>query len=113
VLAFGLAILVEDPTVETAAVFTLPTFVLYYTLAHGWRGRTLGKRLTGLRVVRGDGSRLGWRRALWRTLVFFGLLVLGAITYGLLVLVLYGLPFVDKKRRTLHDFLAGTVVIRD
>jgi serine/threonine-protein kinase len=113
ILAIGLAMLLGDTTVETAAVLALPLFVIYYTLAHGWRGRTVGKHLTGLRVVRGDGGKLGWGRALWRTLVYIGLLFLGVATYGLVFLLLYGLPFVDKKRRTLHDFLAGTVVIHE
>jgi serine/threonine-protein kinase len=113
ILSAVLAFWVGDTAVDAAAVLVLPLIIVYYTLAHGWRGRTLGKRLTGLRVVRSDGSKLGWGRALWRTLVYVGLIFLGVVTYGLVILLLYALPFVDKKRRTLHDLLAGTVVIRD
>lgn len=68
-------------------------------------GRTPGKALVGLRVVRRDGSPLGTRHAFVRVLTFplaFALFGLGFI--GILV---------GKERRAIYDVLAGTAVVYD
>ncbi len=68
-------------------------------------GRTFGKALLGLTVVRADGGELEGRRAALRTLVF-------PVSF-----VLFGLGFliglVRQDRRQLHDLVAGTAVIYD
>lgn len=71
------------------------------------RGQTLGKQWVGLATVTADGSPLSTRRTLGRqalALVVFPLW--GVVLLGGLLLALF-----DRRRRTLHDRLAGTVVI--
>jgi len=68
-------------------------------------GRTIGKTLLGLRVVRADGAVLEPRRAVVRTLVFpLSFLLFGA---GFLI------GLVRSDRRELHDLIAHTGVIYD
>jgi pimeloyl-ACP methyl ester carboxylesterase/uncharacterized RDD family membrane protein YckC len=68
-------------------------------------GQTPGMRLMRVRVVRRNGKPLSLLRALVR---FVGLL-LAVIPLGAGFLPV----FVDRRRRALQDFLAGTVVRRD
>lgn len=67
-------------------------------------GQSIGKMLTGLRVVRTDGNAPSFSRLLIRHLLGYPLTILTA-GLGLLFAVL------NSKGRALHDFLAGTVVI--
>ncbi|HEX9259433.1 MAG TPA: RDD family protein [Acidimicrobiales bacterium] len=66
-------------------------------------GRTIGKGVLGLMVVRFDGHDLAARRALTRTLCFpISFLLFG---FGLII------GLFRKDRRELHDLIAGTAVI--
>jgi uncharacterized RDD family membrane protein YckC len=66
-------------------------------------GRTIGKALLGVLVVRSDGSRLNGRRASLRTLVFpLSFLLLGV---GFLI------GLVRRDRRELQDLIADTAVV--
>jgi uncharacterized RDD family membrane protein YckC len=68
-------------------------------------GRTPGKAIVGLRVVRANGATLPVRRALLRTLVFpLSVLLLGL---GLILIVF------QREHRALHDLIAGTAVVYD
>lgn len=73
------------------------------------RGRTLGKALFGLRVVRDDGGPVTLRHALVRGLVGLTLERPG-LTLGTAALVTSALHPQGKR---LGDLLAGTVVLRD
>ncbi|MCA1620830.1 MAG: RDD family protein [Acidobacteria bacterium] len=84
----------------TAAVAFL-NFVVVANLS----GRTLGKWVAGLRIERRDGEALSVRRALLRHLVGYPLTLL---TLGLGFLV----AAFNPQGRALHDWLAGTVVVR-
>lgn len=86
--------------VATAAVAFI-NFVLIANLS----GRTLGKWIAGLRIERRDGEPLSVGRALLRHLVGYPLTLL---TLGLGFLV----AAFDPQGRALHDWLAGTVVVR-
>ncbi len=66
---------------------------------------TFGKRILGLYVVRTDGSRVGWGRALARHLITA---LTAAFTLGLAFLIVAIRP--DK--RGLHDLICDTVVLR-
>jgi hypothetical protein len=78
---------------------------LYFTLlTAGTRGRTVGKRLLGLEVVRLDGERLSLLDSLERFGGYFGI----AGTAGIGALDLWR----DPNRRPFHDRAAGTVVLR-
>ncbi len=67
-------------------------------------GKSLGKMLTGLSIVKADGNPPSLSSLLIRQLVGYPLTVL---TFGL------GFLFAvfNQKGRALHDFLAGTVVV--
>jgi len=67
-------------------------------------GQSIGKILTGLRIVRSDGNAPSLSRLLIRHLIGYPLTVL-TIGIGFLFAAL------NQKGRSLHDFLAGTVVV--
>ena len=67
-------------------------------------GRSIGKALTGLRIVNLDGTLPLRRTLLFRQTI--GLLFSG-LTLGLGFLF----SILNKKGRSLHDYLAGTVVV--
>jgi uncharacterized RDD family membrane protein YckC len=78
------------------------TFLVVYLTAGWWStGRTLGKQMLGLRVVRSDGSPLRFWRALFRAL-------LCASFFPVLLLAL-----VNRRNRGLEDVATGTVVTYD
>lgn len=72
-----------------------------------WRGRTLGKKVMGLRSVREDGGTIDFRRALTRHLVGFVEIYLLGGTPALLSAVL------TSPTRRLGDIAAGTYVTRE
>ncbi|MEJ7846799.1 MAG: RDD family protein [Pyrinomonadaceae bacterium] len=83
-----------------AILLGLANFVLLPMLA----GQTIGKMLTGIRIVGSDGTPAAASRiALRQTLGY----VITAISLGLGFL----LSIFSGKGRALHDYLAGTLVI--
>lgn len=76
----------------------------YFVLGHGTEGRTLGKRLFGLRVVDAGGAPIGYLHALGRQAAW----TLAALPLGLGFLV----AAFRRDRRGLHDLVAGTRVVR-
>jgi uncharacterized RDD family membrane protein YckC len=95
----------------------LPTGVSIAVGAGGWlalnlayfagswmlAGQTRGMRLMAIRVVRTDGTRLSFRRALRR--------LVGMVVAALPLFAGYLLILFNDRRRGLHDTLAGTVVV--
>lgn len=77
---------------------------IYSVTGHTVVGRTPGKGLVGIRVVRRDGGPLSARRAFWRTL-FFPLSAVGGLGF---LLALY-----HREHLALHDLLAGTTSVYD
>ncbi len=67
-------------------------------------GQSIGKMLTGLRIVSKDGNVPSFRNLLLRHFVGYPLTIL-TLGLGFLFSVL------NQKGRALHDFLAGTVII--
>ena len=82
----------------------LPLGFLYFTAFVGARGATPGKQLLGLRVVREDGSPVGYGRAFLRRAAQ----LISALTLGSGYLMVAFHP----EKRALHDLLAGTRVVR-
>ncbi|MFQ5679662.1 MAG: RDD family protein [Gemmatimonadota bacterium] len=79
---------------------------LYFTIFLArWKGRTPGKRLFGLRVVRLNGEPLGWWPAFERFGGYAASLATG--TLGFLQI------FWDANRQGVHDKVVGTVVVLD
>jgi len=70
-------------------------------------GRTLGKRVMGLRVVAQDGAPIGWMAAITRNLLRTVDMLPFAYALGLLS------SLFDRNGRRLGDLVAGTVVIHD
>ena len=72
-----------------------------------WNGQTPGKRRTGIRVIRTDGTPITLSESLIRNLVRIVDLLPAA--YGLGILTM----FIDKQSRRLGDLAAGTLVVHD
>jgi uncharacterized RDD family membrane protein YckC len=78
---------------------------LFIYFAYSWAasGKTFGMALLGVRVVRSDGADAGARRAVVRTLALpLSFLIFGLGFAGILL---------GRRRRALHDVIAGTVVL--
>lgn len=78
-------------------------FYAYFVLSFRFGGRTLGKRWLRLRVVKLDGSRLGWWSAFERA---HGYLFSMSIVFLGFLQVLW-----DRHGATLHDRIAETKVV--
>lgn len=69
-----------------------------------FNGQSLGKILTGLKVVKLDGGEPALKNLIVRHIIGYPLVFL-TLGFGFLIAVF------NQKGRALHDFLAGTVVI--
>ncbi|WP_394693666.1 RDD family protein [Hyphobacterium sp.] len=109
------------------ALLTLFIRAPYYIMAElFWNGQTLGKRLTGLRVLSADGRGLTTHGVVARNImkeveVFIpGTMVLAASQMGLFwnivllawIAILLIVPLTNKRRQRLGDILANTYVAR-
>ncbi len=79
-----------------------------------WQGRTPGKRLFGLRVIRDGGYPLDWITSAIRNLLRF--IDFGIVPIPGFSLVLFGAPgllsiFLSSQYKRIGDFAAGTLVI--
>ena len=109
-----------------------PALLLYFFIGFAWKGQTIGASVMQLMVIRSDGHPLGVLGAMARVV---GLLVYVLIAAGGLIVayafrdnstmaaaaiggsfVIAALGFIwaafDRHRRTLHDRIAGTIVVR-
>ena len=100
--------LVADIRLDTlarllAAVAWIVVVGAYFVLFWSTAGQTLGMRLMGLRVISLRGDHPGLTRSIVRLI---------GLALAIVPLFLGFLPvLVDARRRGLHDFLAGTVVL--
>jgi uncharacterized RDD family membrane protein YckC len=116
-----------------ACVGLIPVaLLLYFFIGLAWKGQTVGAAVMQLMVVRSDGRPLGVVGAMARVIgLLFYVLVVGfgmvaayalresmalaggvlALTLALAALGILWAAF-DRHRRTLHDRLAGTIVVR-
>jgi len=74
-------------------------------LIGGAQSATLGQRLFGLEVRRLDGGRPTVLQAFVQTVLFYATV---ALTTCLILLI----ALFNRRRRTLHDVLAGTLMLR-
>ncbi|MFI6452467.1 RDD family protein [Streptosporangium amethystogenes] len=100
-------------SVKPVGLTILSGLFLYFWVQHALWGRTLGKRLLGVRVIAArTGGRLGAGRTALRTLVFPLLAFVPGV--GLWCLLAGGLwMLLDPDGRVLHDRLLGAAVVRD
>ena len=76
---------------------------LYFAYQWSLSGKTIGMAVLGIRVVGDDGAPIGARQAVVRTLALpLSFLLLGLGFLGILT---------NRRRRALHDHLAGTAVV--
>ncbi len=80
-----------------------------------WNGATIGKKATGIRVVRTDGAPISFGFAAVREVAVKGLLIglVSNLTLGLGGLLNYLWPLWDSEHRALHDMIVKTRVVRD
>jgi uncharacterized RDD family membrane protein YckC len=102
---------IEMGSTWLTAVFGLISFALlwgYYIFFEMlWNGQTPGKRLTGLRVLRTNGTPITLTESIIRNLI--RIIDFLPAFYGLGVVVM----FVNAQSRRLGDLAAGTLVVRD
>ena len=104
----------SGPFVASAFAAAVLLAGLYAAVALYLRETTVGKHAVGLAVRRVDGSRISFGRALLREVVARQLLfVAGGVFLGGLPMLLDLLfPLWDDKSQSLHDKIAGTIVVR-
>lgn len=68
-------------------------------------GQSIGQRLVGLRIIRTDGTLLGYRTVVLRHLVGYPLSFL-CLGLGFLWMI------IDPRQRGWHDRLAGTLIVK-
>lgn len=81
-------------------------FFVYYTALHGssWQA-TIGKKVLGMRVMRSNGDRISYLRALARTF--------GYIPSTLILLIGYIMAAFTDQKKSLHDIICDTRVVYD
>src|SRR5260221_3675834 len=93
------------------AVIGLVAFIFYWGyyifFEMLWNGQTPGKRWTGLRVIRADGTPITLSESLIRNLA--RIVDLLPFAYGVGIITM----FIDKQSRRLGDLAAGTLVIHE
>lgn len=93
------------------AVFGLIAFLFYWGyyifFEMTWNGQTPGKRWTGLRVLRADGTPITLSESLIRNLARIVDILPAAYGVGIITM------FIDRQSRRLGDIAAGTLVVHD
>jgi len=100
------------------AVFTLTFFLFFFlvvicyeVLLLRYRGATLGKMACGLKVVRSDGSSLGWGVSIGR-FVMWNVVTSGIPYLNFVLLLISGIMAgTDGQKRALHDRVCDTRVV--
>ena len=78
--------------------------VVYSTYLLGRYGATLGKMACGIKVVRPDGGKISYPRALGRHFAEF--------LSGMILMIGYIMVAFDSEKRALHDRICSTRVVR-
>lgn len=97
--------LFDDSTYHAGWLVALVLLAANFIVLPMATGRTIGKAVMGLQVVRKDGRNLTVAAAALRHLVGYPLTILTAGTGFLLAIF-------NPKGRALHDYLAGTTVVQ-
>lgn len=78
----------------------------YFTITLGGpRSATPGMRWQGIELRTWDGKRPGYLQATLQTILFY-------VTISIVSVFLLIVPFLNERRRCLHDYICGTVVVR-
>jgi len=108
----------SNPAFSAFMAFGLTVFLVYFLLVIcyevlmlKYRGATLGKMACGLKVVRADGTSLGWGVSFGR--FFMWNIVTSGIPYlnSILMLISAIMAGTDSEKRALHDRVCDTRVV--
>ena len=103
--AILLVLVAIAPLIPVLGPIAMVAAIIYLVISRGGIIRSPGARVFGLKAVRSDGEPLTFARASLRVACA---LLAGSLTMGLgFCLIAF-----DKKKRAVHDLMAGTVVIR-
>ena len=101
------------------ALLSVLAFTIVALLYAPWmmartNGQTIGRQLTGIRVIRADGQPMTFSYAMLREVAVKALLVgiASSLTFGLAWLLDILWPLWDEENRALHDFVVNTRTIR-
>ena len=100
----------------TAGIAVMVLGVLYRVLLIAGFGATLGKMAVRIRVTRTDDPSARsprFVRALARTLADELIGYFGAALFFLPIFINYLMPLFTEKKQTLHDMMAGTIVVKN
>ncbi|MFC5187064.1 RDD family protein [Actinomadura harenae] len=112
------AVLPHDTADHWSPTAVASALLVYEAVQLALWGRTLGKRVAGVRVVTADGSRPDPARAALRAAVYAVPIalrpvpVLGLLA-GIFWVVNVGTAFRGPERRAVHDRMAGTGVVKN
>ncbi|HUI18924.1 MAG TPA: RDD family protein [Alphaproteobacteria bacterium] len=117
ILIFAFGVFVVTVGVLSLGLLWVPLLLVspLVTLAYdalqvgGRHSATLGMRLFGVEVRSWTGARPELAQAFVRALIFWGM---SYMTATLLMWLVLGFALFNTRRRCLHDYLSGTVVIR-
>lgn len=105
IIVFGiLGILTFGLLWPGAALTPLITLAYFVLSLGGPNSATPGMRWQGIELRTWDGRRPGYLQAALQTILFY-------VTVGISWAVVLIVPFFNERRRGLHDFLCGTVVV--
>ena len=102
----GGARLAGNSTETFGWVFAILVALVNFGLLAGLSGQTIGKWATGLRIERADGHPVSMGRIALRHFIGYPLSIL-SLGIGFLM------AGMNSRGRTLHDLIAGTVVVRE
>lgn len=109
--AFNITLLEGGLASWVYAIFGLLAFIFYWGyyifFEMLWNGQTPGKRWTGLRVIRADGTPITLAESLIRNLARLVDMLPAAYGVGIITM------FIDRQSRRLGDLAAGTLVVHD
>jgi uncharacterized RDD family membrane protein YckC len=108
----------SNPAFAAFAAFSFTFFLIYFLVVIcyevvllRYRGATLGKMACGLKVVRSDGSNLGWGVSIGR-FVMWNVVTSGIPYLNLILMLISGIMTgTDAEKRALHDRVCDTRVV--
>ncbi len=93
--------LIPEQAFEISIPIFLLVFLLYFIVLIGYNGKTIGKTILKIRVVRDTGDQVGLGRSILRSVSF---MILGLFSV---------LALIDSNNQTLHDKIAKTYVVSE
>lgn len=96
----------DDTALEfVVGLFGAAVAIVYYVYFTGYGGQTPGKMVLKIKVIRTDGSAVGYGRAFLREVV-------GKFLSGILLGIGYLMVAFDRQKQGLHDRIADTYVVK-